>query len=197
LLQYPKTFTIGQIVRQFRAQYVDIYQPSFRVQKVLEHIGNCRTTSLGGHLVKCTACGYEKAICNSCGDSNCPQCQNIKKELWIDKVVHHLLPVRHFHLIFTLPHELNDLIFYNQRTMYSLFFQTVWQTVQQVTGAGQTSMVATLHSWGSNLAYHPHLHCIVPKGSFLNGKWVENTPTNARFFVQSKLLRETFKEIFF
>jgi hypothetical protein len=105
--------------------------------------------------------------------------------------------VRHFHLIFTLPHELNDLIFYNQRTMYSLFFQTVWQTVQQVRGAGQTSMVATLHSWGSNLAYHPHLHCIVPKGSFLNGKWVENTPTNARFFVQSKLLRETFKEIFF
>ena len=146
------TFTIGQIVRQFGQRFVDIFKPSLRVQKVLEHIGNCRTTALGGHLVKCTACGYEKAICNSCGDSNCPQCQNMKKELWIDKMVNHLLPVRHFHIIFTIPHELNNLIFYNQRMMYGLFFQSAWQTINQVTGAGQTGMIATLHTWRSNLA---------------------------------------------
>ena len=109
------TFTIGQIVRQFGESYVDKYKANTRIIKVLTDIGNCRTAALGGHNVKCVACGYEKVIYNSCGNSNCPQCQQIKKELWIDKMVYHLLPVKHFHLIFTVPHQLNDLFFYNQR----------------------------------------------------------------------------------
>jgi len=164
--------------------------------KVLEHIANCRTAALGGHWVKCSHCDYEKVIYNSCGDSNCPQCQNIKKELWIDKMVHHLLPIQHYHLIFTVPHQLNDLFFYNQRKMYRLFFQAAWQTIQSFAVNGKTGMVATLHSWGSNLSYHPHIHAIVPSGLLQNGQWKRLKGTTSRFFVPSKILREQFKTIF-
>ena len=108
----------------------------------------------------------------------------------------HLLPVKHFHIIFTLPHQLNDLIFYNQKRLYSLLFRAAWQTIQQVMQGGKTGMVATLHSWGSNLSYHPHLHCIVAAGSFKDEKWQPSCPLNPRFFCDASLLRETFKELF-
>lgn len=190
------SFTIGQIVRQFGAGFVDQYRPNYRIQKVLNDIGNCRTAALGGHFVKCEECDYEKKVYNSCGNSNCSQCQHIKRELWIDKMVHHLLPIKHFHIIFTVPHQLNDLFFYNQRKMYGLFFSSAWETIKQVTGKGLSGMVSTLHTWGSNLSYHPHLHCIVPKGSLLDGKWEMGQLHNARFFVKVQVLRETFKAVF-
>jgi hypothetical protein len=187
-------YTIGQIVRQFGNDYVKKYQPNERIIKTLQHIANCRTPALGGHLVQCSACGYQKINYNSCGDSNCPNCQNIKKELWIDKISHHLLPIKHFHIIFTVPHQLNDLFFYNQRKMYKLFFHAAWQTIQSVTGKGDSGMVATLHTWGSNLSYHPHIHGIVPKGSLVDKDWQMGQAI--RFFVKSELLRNTFKSIF-
>ena len=189
-------FTIGQIVRQFGAGFVDKYHPNRRLVKVLEDIGNCRTASLGSHQVACTACGYESMVYNSCGNGNCPQCQNIKKELWIDKIVKHLLPVKHFHVIFTVPHQLNDLFYYNQRKMYDLFFSSAWETIEEVTGNGRSGMVCTLHSWGSNLSYHPHVHCIVPKGTQVGGKWKGDDLYKSRFFVKVELLRDTFKKIF-
>ena len=77
-----------------------------------------------------------------------------------------------------------------------MFFRVAWQTIQQVIGGGKTGMVATLHSWGSNLSFHPHLHCIVPAGSFKNGSWLHCNPLNPRFFCNAKLLRQTFKELF-
>ena len=165
-------FTIGGIVRQFGAAFIKQYQPSYRVQTVLEHIANCKTPALGGHKISCSSCGHEVYSWNSCGDSHCPQCQNIKKELWIDKMAKHLLPIKHFHIIFTLPHELNDFIFYNQKAAYSLLFQASWAAIREIVGEeNRTGMVATLHTWGSNLSFHPHLHCIIPSGSFDGQKW--------------------------
>jgi len=190
------SFTLGQIVRQFGARYTERYQPNKRVIKVLNDIGNCRTASLGGHYVECIDCGYSKKVYNSCGNSNCCQCQNLKKELWIDKMMHHLLPVQHFHVIFTVPHQLNDLFFYNQRKMYALFFSSAWETINELTGEGDSGMVCTLHTWGSNLSYHPHLHCIIPKGTFKDEKWESKNAQSAHFFVKVEKLRNRFKEIF-
>jgi len=130
------------------------------------------------------------------GDSNCPQCQSLKRELWIDKMEHHLLPVKHYHLIFTIPHELNDLVFYNQKILYNLLFKSSWESIQKILGAGQTGMVATLHSWGSNLSFHPHLHCIVPAGKLMDNKWCEVSASNHRCYCNAAELRETFKEVF-
>ncbi|MFK7980946.1 MAG: transposase [Saprospiraceae bacterium] len=157
--------------------------------------GTAKRLVLGGHQTTCTTCNNRIYSYNSCGDSNCPQCQNIKKQLWIDKMSHHLLPVKHFHLIFTLPHELNDLIFYNKKRLYGLLFEIAAKTVQKVLG-GKIGMVATLHSWGSNLAYHPHLHVIVAAGSWQNGEWKPSNPYNPRCFCNAKALRTSFKELF-
>jgi len=189
-------FTIGEVVRQFGQAYVDAYQPCYRTVKILRSMANCRTAALGGHLVSCSACDYQKKVYNSCGNSNCPQCQNIKKQLWIDKMVHHLLPTKHYHIIFTLPHELNDLIFYNQKLLYDLLFKSAWQSIEKVVGVGQTGMVATLHTWGSNLSYHPHLHCIVPEGKLLDNQWLRVAASNQRCYCNASDLRSTFKAIF-
>lgn len=109
---------------------------------------------------------------------------------------HHLLPVKHFHLIFTLPHELNDLIFYNKKRLYGLLFEVASKTIQSILGGGKIGMIATLHSWGSNLAYHPHLHVIVAAGSYKNEKWKPSNPTNPRCFCNASQLREKYKELF-
>ena len=108
---------------------------------------------------------------------------------------HHLLPVKHFHLIFTLPHELNDLIFYNKKRLYGLLFEVANKTVQAILG-GKVGMVSTLHSWGSNLAYHPHLHVIVAAGSWVNGSWQASNRHNPNCFCNARQLRATFKELF-
>ncbi|MCK5897396.1 MAG: transposase, partial [Cocleimonas sp.] len=163
---------------------------------ILGHISNCKTAALGGHKTTCTACQNEVYSYNSCGDANCPNCQNVKKQLWIDKMSAHLLPVKHFHIIFTLPHQLNDLIFYNKKTLFGLLFRTAWQAIQEVIGGGRTGMVATLHSWGSNLSVHPHLHCIVPAGSYKEYRWQSSNSHNPRFFCEAKLLRESFKKCY-
>ena len=108
---------------------------------------------------------------------------------------HHLLPVKHFHLIFTLPHELNDLIFYNKKRLYGLLFEVAAKTVQSILG-GKIGMVSTLHSWGSNLSYHPHLHVIVAAGSWQADTWQPSYPTNPRCFCNARKLSATFKELF-
>ena len=167
------------------------------MRTVLEHIGNCKTEALGGHKITCEACQTEIYSWNSCGDSHCPQCQNIKKELWVDKMAGHLLPIKHFHVIFTLPHELNDLIFYNQRAFYDLLFQASWEAICEIVGLeNSTGMVATLHTWGSNLSFHPHLHCIIPSGSHNGQNWQLSQINNGKFYCNASDLRETFKRVF-
>ena len=188
-------YSIGQIIRQFGTSYIKRYQPDYRTRTILEHIANCKTAALGGHKTVCKACNNTIYSYNSCGDANCPQCQNIKKELWIDKMSHHLLPVKHFHLIFTLPHELNDLIFYNKKRLYGLLFQVAAKTVQTILG-GKIGMVSTLHSWGSNLSFHPHLHVIVAAGSWQDGIWQPSNPSNPRCFCNARKLSATYKELF-
>lgn len=108
---------------------------------------------------------------------------------------HHLLPVKHFHLIFTVPQQLNDLIFYNKKQLYDLMFQVAAQTVNTILG-GKTGMVSTLHSWGSNLSFHPHIHVIVAAGSWHNGTWQPSHPTNPNCFCPAKELRQTYQALF-
>ena len=188
--------TIGEIVRKFGRSYVDKYKPSNRIKKILSCIGNCRTAALGGHYVECTQCDYKKVVYNSCGNSHCPQCQSLKRALWVDKTRHRQLPVRHYHVIFTLPHELNDLIYYNQKKFYNLLFQVSSETIRYFAGPGQCGMIATLHTWGSNLSYHPHIHCIVADGYFDGEKWQRGKRHNGCFFVKYSELRKKYQELF-
>lgn len=145
--------------------------------KVLGKISECRTASLGGHEDVCESCGTVRYSYNSCGDRHCPKCQAAKQVFWIDNLVHSTLPVKHYHIIFTVPHQLNAVCLHNQRMYYDILFAAVWNTLYSF-GYSQygceTGAVAVLHSWGQNMSLHPHIHCIVPGvGYTLGEEWME------------------------
>jgi hypothetical protein len=170
--------SLGSIVRDYGAAYKLQYSPPPLHLKVLDAVAACRTSALGGHAKACTTCGAIKVYYDSCCNRHCPGCQAFKKEKWVEDRKKELLPVAYLHVVFTLPHELNPLVLSNDRLIYSLLFKAVNQTIKQL-GAdpkwlgAQTGMIAVLHTWGSTLTLHPHIHCIIPAGglSFDGKKW--------------------------
>jgi predicted Zn-ribbon and HTH transcriptional regulator len=149
--------------------------------KVIEAVERCRTAVLGGHLERCDACGFERPAYNSCRNRHCPKCQSLAKVKWLDKQKSELLPTGYFHLVFTLPHELNPLILVNKKPLINILFQSVWQTLAQFAQrrlGGTLGITAVLHTWDQTLLDHFHLHCLVPAGvlSFDRNRWVSARP---------------------
>jgi len=193
---------MGDVLRTFKKQYINIYHPPPQHLKVIDAICKCRTSTLGGHAKSCTKCGAIHVFYNSCGNRHCPQCQAFEKEKWVEARKQELLPVPYLHLVFTLPHELNLLVLSNDRLIYSLLFKAVWKTIQQITQdkkwlGAQSGMIAVLHTWGSNLTLHPHLHCIIPCGG-INEKQNQWIPTRKKRFLapNKKVIAPIFKAIF-
>ena len=164
--------------------------------KVLNSIASCRTAMLGGHEEACDSCGSVRYSYNSCGDRHCPKCQAAKQAFWIDDLVRSTLPVKHFHVVFTAPHQLNQLCLHNQRLYYDLFFAAVWHTLRLFgyTHYGvESGAVAVLHTWGQNLTLHPHIHCIVPAAGYsLEGKW-KNIGNHGNYLYPVHQLSAAFK----
>ena len=166
--------------------------------KHLSAISKCRTAALGGHIDACKGCGFYKISYNSCGNRHCPTCGALKRETWIARQEEKLLNVPYFHVVFTIPHELNELCLQHPRLLYGLLFKTAWQTIQtfakdpKYLGA-KTGMTAVLHTWGQNLSLHPHLHCIVPGGGLTpHGKW-KITRTDGKYLFPKNALRKVFR----
>jgi hypothetical protein len=168
-------FELADVVRQFGNQLIVSDRLIPRQVKVLNRIVSCRTAALGGHEEACDSCGAVRYSYNSCGDRHCPKCQAAKQAFWIDDLVHSTLPVKHFHVVFTAPHQLNHVCLHNQRLYYDLLFAALWHTLRLFgyTHYGvESGAVAVLHTWGQNLSLHPHIHCIIPAAGYaLNGKW--------------------------
>ncbi len=164
--------------------------------KVLGKISDCRTASLGGHEEVCDNCGTVRYSYNSCGDRHCPKCQSAKQAFWIDDLMQSTLLVKHYHIIFTVPHHLNAVCLHNQRMYYDILFAAVWNTLYSFgyTHYGsETGAVAVLHSWGQNLSLHPHIHCIVPAAGYtLGGEWKE-IGHSGKYLYPVHQLSETFK----
>lgn len=143
--------------------------------KTLHKIVQCRTASLGGHEEQCDSCGEVRYSYNSCRDRHCPKCQAAKQAAWIEQLLEATLPVKHYHIVFTIPHCLNKICLYNDREFYRLLFSAVWRTLHSFgyTHFGvESGAVCVLHTWGQNLSLHPHVHCIVPAAGYsLDGKW--------------------------
>lgn len=155
-------------------QEVSINGFTVHQQKTLRAIKDCRTAALGGHVDACDACGIVHISYNSCRNRHCPKCQGHKREEWIQQREADLLPCTYFHVVFTLPKELNALAVHHPALVYDSLFKAVWQTLQVFgRNAGvQLGMVSVLHTWGQNLSLHPHLHCILPgAGVDANGRW--------------------------
>jgi predicted Zn-ribbon and HTH transcriptional regulator len=144
--------------------------------KIMQAVERCRTAALGGHLEQCDSCGYERPAYNSCRNRHCPKCQSLAKVKWLDKQKSELLPVGYFHLVFTLPHELNGLILINKKILLSHLFKAVGETLVdfgRTRLGGQIGLITVLHTWEQTLLDHFHLHCLVPAGvlSFDQKHW--------------------------
>ena len=170
----PK-FELADAVNLFGARLVAQNKLTPLQIKVLGKISQCRTAVLGGHQEECKNCGTVRYSYNSCGDRHCPKCQAAKQAFWIDDLMQNTLPVKHYHIIFTLPHALNKICLFNDRNYYNLLFAAVWNTLRSFGYSHygvETGAMAVLHTWGQNLSLHPHIHCIVPAAGYtLDGRW--------------------------
>lgn len=193
-------YEVADVFRLDIAQYEQNHNLSSRQQKIIQDIMDCRTASLGGHVDACDECGHVRISYNSCRNSHCPKCQSMAREEWLEKRRDELLPVKYFHLVFTLPSELHDIIRYNERLAYGYLFKLAWQSLQELLsdkrylGVGGAGMIAVLHTWGQNLHYHPHIHCLVPAGGLAaNGKWIKS---RKNYLVPVKALSVLFRAKF-
>lgn len=147
---------------------------SIHQQKTLRALAQCRTAALGGHADACNECGTVRISYNSCRNRHCPKCQGHKRQEWIQKREADLLPCTYYHVVFTVPQQLNPLALYKPRLVYDALFAAAWSTLNQFgrTEGLKAGMIAVLHTWGQNLSLHPHLHCIVPGGGIgEDGRW--------------------------
>ena len=190
---------LAQILREYGQQYGMQYNLCAHQQKTMNAIIDCRTNALGGHTARCNSCGFEMQAYNSCRNKHCPKCQFIKQEQWIDKLKGRLLPVRHFHLVFTVPDTLHNIFYINQRYCYNALFSAAWQSVQKTAKnhsflGAQAGAVALLHTWSQTLMYHPHIHMIVPAGG-LSEDHMEWIKSGTKFFVPIKVIGKIFRDI--
>ena len=187
---------IADIVRRFGTEYIEKHHPSAEKIKVLFDILQCRTLTLGGHEERCDCCNQVRYSYNSCGNRHCPKCLSAKQAIWIEKLIDQTLPVKHYHIIFTVPHELNPICLFDKGMYYKLLFSAVWRTLHSFgyTHYGvESGAVCVLHSWGQNLSLHPHIHCIVPAAGYsLKGGW-EHIGTYDNYLYPVHQLSATFK----
>lgn len=161
-------------------------------------IGKCRTKYLGGRKLECNNCKSTQIVYNSCRNRHCPQCQSSNRENWIAARENDVLPVKYFHVVFTLPSELNQLALAFSKQVYNALFTASWQTIQTFSKdekqlGAKTGMTCILHTWGQNLSLHPHLHCIVPSGGIDDkGKW-KSTKSKGKFLFPVKAMSKVFR----
>ena len=171
---------LADIFRRYAQDYRRSHAVSYQQLKVMHHIEICRTAKLGAHLEQCDQCGFEQIAYNSCRDRHCPKCQTLAKEKWLNDRKAELLGCSYFHLVFTLPHDLNPIILSNKKTAFNILFAAVNQTLQafakdpQWRLEGRLGFISVLHTWSQTLIDHFHLHCLIPAGalSFTKDRWI-------------------------
>lgn len=190
---------LGDIFRLHGLAYCQNNILTPQQHRVINATSNCRTSILGGHIEQCDYCKDIHISYNSCRNRHCPKCQSLKTAKWLEDRKQELLPVPYFHVVFTLPHELNILVLYNKKELYSCLLQSAWETIKKLGQdpkrlGGLMGMMAILHTWGQNLSTHNHVHCIVPGGALVDGKKWRSTKSNYLFPV--KAMSQIFRGIF-
>jgi len=192
--------TLADIFEQHMGAYTKTHLLSGEQKKAVGAILRCQTAECGIHTSVCTDCGLVGKAYNSCRNRHCPNCQNAQKQKWMRQRKKELLPIRYFHLVFTVPHSLNPIFIANKEVCYRLLFENVWKTIDYFSAnpkwlGAKTGCIALLHSWGQNLSYHPHIHCIMPSGG-LTQDGLEWLPTHPKFFAPVGEISKKFKEWF-
>lgn len=182
-------------------------------KSIFSRLHRCHTAAMGMHHYKCddANCGHTHYQYHSCGNRHCPNCGGLKKEQWIENLTAQLFPTAYYHVVFTLPHEFHPLVLGNRKEMFTLLFEAASQTLLQFSRdakyLGATcGITAVLHTWGQDLSFHPHLHCIVSGGGILPStpcgegqgvsKWVKAKRTKAAFLFPVHAMKKVYKAIF-
>jgi Putative transposase/Transposase zinc-binding domain len=163
--------TVAEVIRSCRDEFLETYGSGLTPQqrRALKDLACCRTAAMGGHVLECTDCGHQQIAYNSCGNRHCPTCQATAAARWLQARAAELLPVPYFHVVFTLPDVLDPIALANPRVVYDLLLRSAAETVLELAADPQrlgahTAVLAVLHTWGQNLQFHPHVHCVVPGG---------------------------------
>lgn len=190
-------YDIGEILRQTKHTYNNL--PLYK-QKIVSDLSICRTSALGGYVYECSnnTCKNKEQAYNSCKNRHCPKCQYRRQQKWIMDRSQELLPVKYFHVVYSVPHELNELFLLNKKELTKNLFSSSSKAIKKMMQNEfqvRTGAVSVLHTWGSNLSLHPHVHSIVPAGGLsLDGKrWIG---ARKKFLVHVKALSELFKSIY-
>jgi hypothetical protein len=185
----------GPAWRQANAGHVSLDQ-----LKVMSAIESCRTAALGGHVARCEDCAYTTIAYNSCRNRHCPKCQGAVARTWLAEREAELLPVPYFHVVFTLPASIADIAYQNKAVIYDLLFKASADTLITIAADPQhlgarIGIISVLHTWGSALTHHPHVHMIVPGGgvSLDGARWVSCRPG---FFLPVRVLSRLFRRLF-
>jgi hypothetical protein len=185
----------GPAWRQAHAGHVSLTQ-----LKVMSAIEVCRTEALGGHVAGCAKCGHQHIAYNSCKNRHCPKCQGPAARDWMAARTIDLLPVEYFHVVFTLPVEIARIAYWNKKAIYDLLFKASAETVMTIAAdpkrlGARVGMTSVLHTWGSALTHHPHIHMIVPGGGLSpdGARWV---PCRPGFFLPVRVLSRLFRRLF-
>lgn len=190
---------VCDILREYGGKYIHKYNIKGEQKGLINLLSSCRTGALGSHFRQCDHCKYIDKAYNSCRNRHCPNCQHKDREEWLDKRMQELLPVGYYHLVFTVPHQLNGVFLQNKKEMYGILFKAASQTVLELSRdtrhlGAETGLITVLHTWGQNMREHPHLHCIMPAGglSFDKMHWI-HTQKSKDFFIHYKILSKKFR----
>ena len=185
----------GRAWRQANAGHISLGQ-----LKAMSAIERCRSSALGGHVLRCEGCSDMRIAYNSCRNRHCPKCQGALAKQWLADRSAELLPVEYYHVVFTLPAPIADIAYHNKRLLYDLLFKASAETLARIAAdhkhlGARIGFTSVLHTWGSALTHHPHIHCIVPGGGLsLDGKrWV---PSKRGFFLPVRVLSRLFRRLF-
>ncbi len=184
----------GPAWRRANAGHVSLSQ-----LKVMLAIEACRTDALGGHVAACTKCDHQHIAYNSCKNRHCPKCQGSAARDWMSAQAEHLLPVEYFHVVFTLPAEIARIAYHNKKAIYDLLLKSSAETLTTIAAdpkhlGAKIGMTSVLHTWGSAMTHHPHVHIIVPGGGLgKDDQWVSCRPG---FFLPVKVLSRLFRRLF-
>lgn len=170
-------YTIQDIFLLYGDDYIKNNNLSYSQQKVFNAIRNCGTKELGYHICTCEECGEEYFGFNSCRNRHCPMCQNYAREKWIQNESSYLLDTKYFHIITTVPYELNEIFLYNKKILYNILFKATSESILELAEdpkwlGAKPGITSVLHTWGQTMGFHPHIHSIVTGGGLKNNKWV-------------------------
>ena len=172
-------FSIQQIFRDYGPEYIKKHKLSKKQWKVYNAIINCKTPALGIHTITCEECGETHISLNSCRNRHCPNCQAYAREKWIQKESSYILDCPYFHIVTTIPCELNELVLYNPKICYDILFKATSESILILAKdtkwlGAKVGITSVLHTWGQTIEFHPHIHSIVTGGGISDNKWIES-----------------------